>query len=92
MFYSRPKGAYTGADIQKVMLDFYLVNTELSEAGYKVKATINGTEFLLDKWVPYAMEGLPEGNLTIELALLDPSGAVVPSPFNPVSRTVTLTK
>ena len=90
MFYSRPKGSYVGDDIKKVLLDFYLVNADLSATGYKVKATINGTEFLLEKWVPYAMEGLPAGELTVELALLDATGQLVASPFNPVRRAVTL--
>lgn len=90
MFYSRPKGTYTGEDTKKVLLDFYLVNTNLSEEGYKVKAVINGTEFILTKWVPYAMEGLPMGENTISLTLLDPEGNVVESPFNPVTRTITL--
>jgi hypothetical protein len=29
LFYSRPKGLYTGDDINKVMLDFYLINAEM---------------------------------------------------------------
>lgn len=90
MFYSRPKGTYNGEDTKKVLLDFYLVNADLAPEGYKVKATINGSEFLLEKWVPYAMEGLPDGITTIELTLLDITGAKVESPFNPVVRTVTL--
>lgn len=90
MFYSRPKGVYEGKDAKKVMLDFYLTNVDLSADGYKVMAKINGTEFTLDKWVPYTMEGLPVGETTIELTLIDPEGNVVDSPYNPVTRTVTL--
>jgi len=92
MFYSRPKGTYKGDDTKKVMLDFYLINTELSADGHKVRATINGHEWMLDKWVPYAMEGLPMGENTIELALLDSNGELVESPYNPVVRTVKLEK
>lgn len=90
MFYSRPKGTYTGADAQKVLLDFYLVNCDLSADGYQVRATINGTEFIFDTWQAYVMEGLPMGENTIKLELLDQDGALVESPFNPVERTVTL--
>jgi len=90
MFYSRPKGTYSGEDTKKVLLDFYLVNADLAANGFKVKATINGNEWILDKWVPYAMEGLPMGENTIELALIDKDGAMVESPYNPVTRTVTL--
>ena len=36
------------------------------------------------------MEGLPKGEVTIKLELLDSEGNLVESPFNPVERTVTL--
>lgn len=92
MFYSRPKGTYTGADTKYVLLDFYLINIDLSEYGYKVRATINGTDFLLDNWEPYVMEGLPMGENTVKLELLDKDGNLVDAPFNPVERTVTLSE
>lgn len=90
LFYSRPKDTYTGKDAQKVMLDFYLVNTTLSPDGNKVRATINGTEFMLDRWAPYMMEGLPMGENTIKLELVDGNNALIPGPFNSVTRTFTL--
>jgi hypothetical protein len=90
LFYSRPKGEYTGNDTKKVMLDFYLVNTDLSENGNKVRATINGTEFMLNQWLPYTIEGLPMGENTIKLELIDKDGKVVPGPFNTVERKFTL--
>lgn len=90
MFYSRPKGTYSGKDAKKVLLDFYLLNTELSEEGNKVRATINGEEFMLDNWQPYFIEGAEMGEMKIKLELLDADGKLIPSPFNPVERTVTL--
>lgn len=90
MFYSRPKGEYVGKDTEQVMLDFYLVNTELSQTGNKVRATISGTEFILDKWMPHIMEGLPMGENTIKLELIDNNGSLVPGPYNSVTRTFTL--
>ena len=90
MFYSRPKDTYSGNDTKKVMLDFYLVNTNLSAEGNKVRATINGADFMLDQWLPYMMEGLPAGENTIKLELVDASGTVIPGPFNSVTRTFTL--
>ncbi|TPE42711.1 hypothetical protein [Pontibacter mangrovi] len=91
MFYSRPKGEYVGPnETGKVMLDFYLVNTDLSPSGNKVRATINGTEFMLDRWMPYIMEGLPMGENKIKLELIDNSGNVIPGPYNTVERTFTL--
>lgn len=90
MFYSRPKGTYTGADTEKVLLDFFLLNVDLSPEGYKVRATINGQAFVLTEWQPYVMEGLPLGENTVQLELLDAAGAAVPGPFNTVTRTFTL--
>jgi len=90
LFYSRPKDKYEGKDAQKIMLDFYLVNTTLAPDGNKVRATINGTEFMLDQWLPYMMEGLPAGQATIKLELVDSSGSLIPGPYNSVTRTITV--
>jgi hypothetical protein len=91
MFFSRPKGKYTGPkETDKLLLDFYLVNCQLSPDGYKVRATINGQDFTLTQWAPYVIEGLPLGEVKIKLELLDAAGQLVPSPFNPVERTATL--
>lgn len=91
LFYSRPKGTYTGQqDTEKVMLDFYLVNTDLAEEGHKVRATINGEQFMIYQWRPYAIEGLPMGESTIRLELLDANDQRVESPLNPVTRKIIL--
>ena len=90
LFYSRPKDTYSGKDAQKIMLDFYLVNTTLASDGNKVRATINGNEFMLDSWMPYMMEGLPAGQATIKLELVDSSGSLIPGPFNSVTRSITV--
>ncbi|WP_304035299.1 hypothetical protein [Mesonia mobilis] len=92
LIYSRPKGTYSGEGTDKVMLDFFLLNTDLSADGNKVRATVNGQEFMIDTWEPKVMEGLPMGENTIKLELLDAEGNLVESPFNPVTRTVTLEK
>src|SRR5690606_25276502 len=90
MIYSRPKGEYTGADTENLLLDFFLLNTTLSETGNKVRATINGQEFMITDWVPYVIKGLPKGEATIKLELLDSNGTLIPGGFNDVTRTVTL--
>jgi hypothetical protein len=90
LFYSRPKGEYEGEDTKRVLLDFYLVNCKLSPHGYKVKATINGTEFMITDWQAFLMEGLPLGENTIRLELLDKHNRPVPGPYNDVTRRVTL--
>jgi hypothetical protein len=90
LFYSRPKGEYTGKDTKIILLDFYLVNTDLSETGNKVRATINGNEFILTRWVPYAIMGLQMGENTIKLELLDKDGKLIPGPYNSAERKITL--
>ena len=90
LFYSRPKGTYKGIDTEKLLLDFYLINTNLSSTGNKVKATIQDTEFIIEEWAPYYIEGLPKGEIKIKLELIDASGNLIDSPFNPSNRTVIL--
>lgn len=90
LIYSRPKGTYVGKDAESVLLDFFVLNTELSETGHKVIATINGEDFTITQWAPHLITGLPMGDVTINLKLVDASGNVLPGPFNTVERKVTL--
>lgn len=90
LFYSRPKGSYSGKDIENLLLDFYLINTKISEEGNYVKATINGTTFKITDWNPYVIQGLKPGEVTVKLELKDKEGNLISSPFNPVERSVTL--
>lgn len=90
IWYSRPKGTYKGkANTDKVMLDFYLVNTDLKGEN-QVKADINGEVHMLSTWQPYYIEGLEMGENKITLSLLDKDGNLVKAPQNPISRTFTL--
>jgi hypothetical protein len=92
LFYSRPKGNYVGkAETDKVMLDFYLVNTDLAPDGNKVKVLINDKqEFTVEIWQPYYITGLPLGENKIKLTLVDKDGNAVKTPLNPVERVFTL--
>ncbi|WP_271783221.1 hypothetical protein [Aquimarina algiphila] len=90
LIYSRPKGEYVGKDTEQILLDFFVLNTTLSENGHKVRATINGEEFMITEWAPQVIKGLPMGEITIQLELLDETGALIPGPFNKVTRTVVL--
>lgn len=91
LFYSRPKGVYTGAGAQKILLDFFLKNTEITAGGNYLKVTINNsTTILLDTWQAYFIEGLAMGENTINLQLLNAEGNLVDSPMNDISRTFTL--
>ncbi|MEL7163540.1 MAG: phosphopeptide-binding protein [Bacteroidota bacterium] len=91
LFYSRPKGSYKGKqNTENILLDFYPINAELGAGGYTVKVVVNGsTEFMLDTWQPYFLQGLPMGENTVELTLMK-DGAMVEAPLNPVKRTFTL--
>ncbi|UZO79145.1 hypothetical protein NBT05_09190 [Aquimarina sp. ERC-38] len=90
LIYSRPKGTYKGKDTEQILLDFFVLNTTLSESGTKVRTTINGKQFMVEEWVPHVIKGLPMGEVTIQLELTDTSGNLIPGPFNSVTRKVTL--
>ncbi|WP_299684826.1 hypothetical protein [uncultured Dokdonia sp.] len=90
LIYSRPKGTYTGKDTENLLLDFFVLNTTLSENGNKVRATINDKEFIITEWAPQIIKGLPKGEVTIQLALIDAKGNLIPGMFNEVTRTITL--
>jgi len=90
LIYSRPKGEYIGRDTENLLLDFFVINTTLSEDGNKVRATINGEEFMIMEWAPHIIKGLPEGKVIITLELIDNDGNIIPGPFNKVTRTVML--
>ncbi|MBZ9778796.1 hypothetical protein LB452_07655 [Psychroflexus sp. CAK8W] len=91
LFYSRPKGTYKGKDTEKVLLDFFLVGTEISEEGNKVKVSVNGgDDYLITEWIPHVIEDMPMGENEIQLTLVDKNLKPIPGPFNSVTRTVTL--
>lgn len=77
LFYYLPK-----AETVNPILDFYLVNTSLSENGNKVKVTINQTEFIINKWAAYQIAGLPSPQNTIRIQLIDKEGNLIDGPFN----------
>ena len=94
LFYSRPKGVYKGDDTKKLLLDFYLVNTNLSSKGNKVRLTITQKtfmhQFLLDSWEPYYIEGLDKGRVSLKLELLNKNMDLIESDFNPSLREIVL--
>jgi len=90
LFYSRPKGIYSGIDTEKLLLDFYLVNTNISPDGNKVRATIQDTEFIIEEWAPYYIEGLKKGEINIKLELINNKGDLIQTSFNPSVRKVIL--
>ncbi len=93
IIYSRPKGRYRRADAERIMLDFYLHNVELSEDGYKARYTISddeGTEvasITLTEWTPAFVTGL-DGTYEVNLQLIGSDGNVVPGAFNDTTRKI----
>ncbi len=90
IFYSRPKGEYNVADAPNVFLDFYLINTTISEGGNYVIATIDDNQFKITEWAPYYMNGLAVGDHTIKLELFNAEGSFIEGPFNSAERTFKL--
>jgi len=85
--YNSPEGEYEIN--QPILLDFYLTNTQLSQDGYKVRLTIDGSDKrILTEWVPYFIYGLKKGSHTIKLELLSPQGAVLPPLFDDLQQTI----
>jgi hypothetical protein len=91
--YSRPQGTY-GAE--PIMLDFYLANAPLhliAEADEKVddwriRCTINGTSFIVDRWQPFYLQGFKPGKNWVQLEFLDQQGKSVTNAFNTTTRIV----
>ena len=72
---------YLPTDKQPV-LDFYLVNTSISETRNKVKVMINEVEFILTKWAAYQITGLEREQNTIRIQLINEKGKLIEGPFN----------
>ncbi len=91
--YSRPQGNY-GAE--PIMLDFYLTNAPLhlvaqenSEddiADWRIRITINGETFVLDRWQPIYLKGFKPGKNWVHLEFLDEEGNPVNNAFNNTVR------
>ena len=96
IIYSRPKGTYSGAGAERIMLDFYLHNVELSQGTYEARYTITdeqGNEVAsttLTEWAPAFVTGLESGTYEVNLQLIGSDGNVVPGPFNDTTREITV--
>lgn len=91
--YSRPKGTYSGAGADSVMVDFYLANAELGsgEGSHAVRLTVDDTlDWELTRWVPHYLLGLEEGTHTFRLELLAPDGTAVPGDHNATEREIVI--
>ena len=93
--YSRPNGNY-GAE--PIMLDFYLTNAPLHSvaetnpddmmSNWRIRSTINGESFILDRWQPIYLKGFKPGKTWIKLEFLDNQGQPVKNAFNTTIRLI----
>ncbi|WP_066424107.1 hypothetical protein [Anabaena sp. 4-3] len=93
--YSRPQGNY-GAE--PILLDFYLNNAPLhlvskdqsndKFSDWRIRCTINGESFVLDRWQSIYLKGFKPGNNWVKLEFLDNQGNPVKNTFNTTVRLV----
>ncbi|MDB9466435.1 hypothetical protein [Dolichospermum circinale] len=93
--YSRPNGNY-GAE--PIMLDFYLTNAPLHSvaetnpddmmSNWRIRSTINGESFILDRWQPIYLKGFKPGKTWVKLEFLNNQGQPVKNAFNTTIRLI----
>lgn len=93
--YSRPTGSY-GAE--PIMLDFYLTNAPLhlvarenpddDIADWRIRVTIDGESFVLDRWQPIYLKGFKRGKNWVKIEFLDEQGNPVKNVFNETVRLI----
>jgi hypothetical protein len=94
--YNHPQGIY-GAE--PILLDFYLTNAPLhlvassnpnnQIADWRIRCTINGESFVLDRWQAIYLKGFKPGKNWVKLEFLDDQGNVVKNVFNSTIRLIT---
>ncbi|HEU4595024.1 MAG TPA: hypothetical protein VFS10_07620 [Pyrinomonadaceae bacterium] len=94
--YSRPKGEYTGADSNSIMIDFWLSNAKLQGDGgeYRVRYSVDGGEAkYIERWDPIWLTGWTAGKHKVKLELVDRSGNPVENGgYNTTEREITVVK
>ena len=94
--YNNPIGTY-GAE--PILLDFYLTNAPLHVVAqenpddeildWRIRASVNGEEFILDQWQPLYLKGFDRGNNWVKLEILDELGNPIHNVFNTTARLLT---
>ena len=92
--YGSPTGIY-GAE--PLLLDFYLSNAPLHAiaqsnpnlSDWRIRATINGTSFILENWQPIYLTGIKPGENWVQLELIDEAGNDIENVFNNTVRVFT---
>ena len=91
--YSRPQATY-GAE--PILLDFFLTNAPLhivaqeddkdDVADWRVKVTVNGDSFTVDRWQPVYLKGFKPGKNWVQLEYVDDKGNPVNNVYNNTAR------
>jgi hypothetical protein len=93
--YSRPTGTYSA---EPIMLDYYLSNapshlvakeSDGSLTDWRIRATVNGQQFIIDRWSPIYLQGFKLGKNWVKLELVDDRGNPMPNVYNDTTSIVT---
>jgi hypothetical protein len=94
--YNEPTGSY-GAE--PILLDFYLTNAPLhlvaqenpddEIADWRIRATVNGESFILDRWQSIYLKGFQPGKNWVKLEFIDEQGNPLKNVFNETVRLIT---
>ncbi|MEB3887096.1 hypothetical protein [Lyngbya sp. CCY1209] len=94
--YNRPRGTY-GAE--PILLDFYLDNAPLHLVAqedpedeivdWRIRVTVNGESFVLDRWEPIYLKGFQPGKNWVQLEFLDELGEPLDNVYNTTARVLT---
>ncbi len=94
--YNQPTGTY-GAE--PVLLDFYLTNAPLHLVAqenpedeivdWRIRVTVNGESFIIDRWQPIYIKGIKPGKNWVQLEYLDELGEPLTNVYNNTARVFT---
>lgn len=84
-----------GAAAEPLLLDWLLIDTPLQhlredDASWRLRVTVNGDSFLVDRQTPLWLRGWRPGRNALQLELLDGRGEPLNPPFNSLVREVWL--
>jgi hypothetical protein len=89
LFFNLPNTEYISSNGENVLLDFYVVNAQISANEYKIKLQIDSNKtFYITEWTPYLIKNLKQGEHQIELQLIDEKGNALKNNFSTINRIV----
>ncbi len=93
--YNQPQGDYGASPI---LLDFYLANAPLHVIAqenkedniedWRIKVTINGESFYLDRWEPIFLKGFVQGKNWLQIEYVNEKGLSINNAFNSTVRVI----